>query len=96
MRIFQLFHNRNVVQLDIEILVHALERAPKLDIILQLNGDLLVNQGLEKAVNHVSLLLYSIYTKQGLRRGRVLVYLKNSIVGSRTSGEPGFQVEMCW
>ena len=49
MRVLHLFHHRNVVQLDVEVLVHALQRAAHRDIVLELDGDLMVHQCLEEA-----------------------------------------------
>lgn len=39
----------NVVKFDIEILIDRLEGAPNANIVLELNGDRLVGQSLEKA-----------------------------------------------
>lgn len=50
MGIFQLVDHGNVVKLDVEILVYALERAAQLDVVLEFDGDLVVDEGLEEAV----------------------------------------------
>lgn len=47
--ILDLLVNRDVVQLDVEVLIDALEGAGDLDIVLELDGDRLVNQGFEEA-----------------------------------------------
>jgi hypothetical protein len=52
MWVFQLFHDRDVVQLDVEVLVDALQRAAHRDIVLELDGDFMVHQRLEKAAGH--------------------------------------------
>jgi hypothetical protein len=49
MWVLHLFHDRNIVQLDIEVLVHALQRAAHRDVVLELDGDLMVHQCLEEA-----------------------------------------------
>lgn len=58
-RILELVDDLDVVELDVEILVHALERAAQLDVVLELHRDLVVNQRLEKAVR-VSLSVHII------------------------------------
>lgn len=45
----QLLVDRDVVELDVEVLVHRLERARHLDVVLELDGDGLVDEGLEEA-----------------------------------------------
>lgn len=49
MWIFQLFEYRDVVELDVEILVYAFECASYRDVVLQFDGHLVVDQSLEKA-----------------------------------------------
>lgn len=49
-RVLHLLHNRDIVQLDVEVLVHALQRAAHRDVILELDGDLVVHQRLEETV----------------------------------------------
>ena len=48
MRVFELFYNRNVVEFDIEKLVNGLESSSYRDIVLELNRDLMIYEGLEK------------------------------------------------
>lgn len=48
MRILQLFYDGDVVELNVEVLVDALQRAAELDIVLKLYGDLMVNERLEE------------------------------------------------
>lgn len=50
MGVLHLLDHRDVVQLDVEVLVHALQRAAHGDVILELDGDLVVHQSLEEAV----------------------------------------------
>jgi hypothetical protein len=54
MRILELIHNRNILQLDVQVLVHALELAADLDVVLELDRDLVVDEGLEEAGKSVS------------------------------------------
>ena len=49
MWVLHLFYDRNVVQLDVEVLVDALQRAAHRDVVLELDGDLMVHQCLEEA-----------------------------------------------
>lgn len=48
--VLKLLVDRDVVELDVEVLVDRLERARHLDVILELDGDGLVDEGLEEAV----------------------------------------------
>lgn len=48
MRVFQLLDHCNVVQLDVQILVHALQCAADGDVIFELNRDFVVDQRLEE------------------------------------------------
>lgn len=62
-RVLDLLHDRDVIELDIEVLVDALEGAADLNIVLELDGDRGVDQGLEEAgeqVSHVPAALCSI------------------------------------
>lgn len=49
MRILELVEDGNVVELDVEVLVDALEDAADLDVVLELDCDLLVDEGFEEA-----------------------------------------------
>lgn len=46
----QLLVDRDVVELDVEVLVDGFERARHLDVVLELDGDGLVDEGLEEAL----------------------------------------------
>lgn len=48
-RVLDLLHDLDVVKLDVEVLIHALEGSLELDVVLELHGDLVVDEGLEKA-----------------------------------------------
>jgi hypothetical protein len=50
MRVLELFHDGNIVELDVEILVDAFESSANLNIVLQLDGDLMINERLEEAM----------------------------------------------
>jgi hypothetical protein len=54
MRVLDLLDDADVLQLDVEILVYALERAEDLDVVLELDRDLVVDEGLEKTGRRVS------------------------------------------
>lgn len=47
--VLELLDYRDIIKLDVEILVDALEGAPQLDVVLELDGDLVVDEGLEEA-----------------------------------------------
>lgn len=48
-RILELFDDLDVVELDVEELVDALEHAPDLDVVLELDRDLVVDEGFKEA-----------------------------------------------
>lgn len=48
-RVFDFFVNTDVVQLDVEVLVDALEGPHDFDVVFQLDSDLLVDEGFEEA-----------------------------------------------
>lgn len=50
MRVFDLLDNLDVVELDIEVLVNALEGSLELNVVLELDGDLVVDEGLEETM----------------------------------------------
>jgi len=50
MGVLDVVDDRDVIQLDVEVLVHALERAADLDIVLELDRHDRVDERLEKAV----------------------------------------------
>lgn len=49
MRVLELLDNLNVVELDVEVLIHALEGSLELNIVLELHGDLVVDESLKEA-----------------------------------------------
>lgn len=49
MRVLDLVDDGDVVELDVEVLVDALERAADLDVVLELDGDRRVDERLEEA-----------------------------------------------
>lgn len=51
MRVLQLLHNTNIIQLNIQILIDTLQRAPNLDVVLELDCDFMVDEGLEEATD---------------------------------------------
>jgi hypothetical protein len=50
MRILQFLDNLNVIQLDVQVLVHAFQDALELNVIFELHGDLVVDERLEEAI----------------------------------------------
>jgi hypothetical protein len=50
MWIFKLIEHLDVLQLNIEILVYTFERPADRNIVLELDGDFVVDEGLEEAV----------------------------------------------
>lgn len=49
MRVLDLVDDGDIVELDVEVLVDALERAADLDVVLELDGDRRVDERLEEA-----------------------------------------------
>lgn len=49
MWVFHRLGDFDIVQLDVEVLVHTLERASNGDVILQLHSDLVIDERLEEA-----------------------------------------------
>lgn len=74
MRVSQLVHHRDVIQLNVQVLVHALQGAAYGYIVLELNGDFGIDQRLEEAALTVS--LGAIVLK------RQIAYLKNSMLAT--------------
>ena len=55
MRVLDLLNDLNVVQLDVKVLVNALQRPANLNVVLKFHRNLMVDEGLEKAGTvHVS------------------------------------------
>ena len=50
MRIFDLFYHCDIIKLDVKVLVHRLQRPTDLDIVLELNGDFMVDQSLKETI----------------------------------------------
>ena len=48
MGILELINHLNVIEFDVEILIHALQDALELNVIFQLNGDLVIDEGFEE------------------------------------------------
>lgn len=49
MWVFDFLHHCDIIQLDVQVLIHALQRAADRDIILELDGDFVVDQRFEEA-----------------------------------------------
>ena len=49
MWILELVHHRDIVQLDIQVLIHALQRSADGDVIFQFDGDFVVDESFEEA-----------------------------------------------
>jgi len=49
--IFQLLDDGDVLELDVEVLVDALEDAADLNVVLELDCDLMVDEGFEEAID---------------------------------------------
>ena len=56
MWVLELLNNADIIQLDVQVLVNALQCAADLDIVLKLDGDLMVDEGLEEAGLSMSVL----------------------------------------
>lgn len=62
--ILELLEHLDVVELDVEVLIDALEDAADLDVVLELDRDLVVDEGLEEAVVCVRVSLGSRRTEE--------------------------------
>lgn len=49
MRILELLDDLNVIELNVEVLIDALEDALELDVVFELDGDFVVDEGFEEA-----------------------------------------------
>ena len=47
-RVLELLQDLDIIELDVEVLVDALQGPPDLNVILELDGDLVVDEGLEE------------------------------------------------
>jgi hypothetical protein len=74
MGVFDLLDNLDVIELDVEVLVNALEGSLDLNVVLELDGDLMVNEGLEKTMRLLS--VHEWYDRISMR----YAYLKKSMV----------------
>lgn len=80
MRVLDLLDDGDVVELDVEVLVHALEGAAELDVVLELDGHLMVDEGLKEAREAVSRCPYIQTSSKILRKGAErCAHLKNSM-----------------
>ena len=50
MRIFELFHHLYIIELDVEVLVDRFQGSTDLYVVLELDGDFVVDQCLEEAI----------------------------------------------
>ena len=51
MRVLQLLYHRDIVELDVEVLVDRFQGSADLDVVLELDGDLMVDKSLEEAIH---------------------------------------------
>lgn len=49
MWVLDLLHHADILELDVQVLVDRLQHSADLDVVLELDGDLVVHQGLEEA-----------------------------------------------
>ena len=54
MRIFDLIHHFNIIELDVQELIDGFEGAADGDVILELDRDLMVDEGFEEAIGVIS------------------------------------------
>lgn len=53
MGVLELFYHRDIIKLDVEVLIHAFQCPAELDVVLELYSDLMVYKSLEEATWHV-------------------------------------------
>ena len=73
MGILQLLHHRDVIELDIEVLVDRFQGPTYLDVVLELDGDFMVDQRLEEAARRQTLAL--VKRTRGAERGRGVIWI---------------------
>lgn len=54
MRILELLYYLDVIELDVEVLVHAFQNALELDVVFELYGDFMVDERLEETTANES------------------------------------------
>lgn len=69
MRVFDVVQDTNVVQLDVQVLVHTLESSPDRDVILEFDGHLMIDQRLEEAVMDQYGLVFAVDWHKSRRPG---------------------------
>ena len=87
MRVFDFLGDLDVVELDVQELVHGFQGSSDQDVVLELDGHFVIDQGLEEAS-----IVVSIY---GLPEGPLVawsggVYLKNSMIALKAFLLVGF------
>jgi hypothetical protein len=50
MRIFDLLYHSDIIELDVKILIHRLQRSADLDVVFELNGYFMVDQSLKETI----------------------------------------------
>lgn len=50
MWVLKILHYRDIIELDVEILIHGFQGPPDLDVVLELDSDFMVDQRLEEAI----------------------------------------------
>jgi len=72
MRPPHLVHRLGVVQLDVQVLVHALECTANLDFVFELDGDFVLDEGFEETGRGalVSAVVFLVRARGGLFLGR--------------------------
>lgn len=90
MRVLCQVQHLDVVELDVEVLIDRLQDSTDADVILELDGDGLVGEGLEEAVKGaVSAQIVDIALRNGLG-----LYLKKSMMAEVSPGRCGWRSEM--
>ena len=73
MWVFDVLHDCDIVQLDVQVLIHALQCSSDGYVVLQFDGDLMIDERLEKAVADEISKVHCIIAR------RFQTYLKNSM-----------------
>jgi hypothetical protein len=53
MRVFHLLNHRDVLKLNVQVLIHALKRSADRDVVFELDRDLVVDESLEEAMMRI-------------------------------------------
>lgn len=69
MWVLQLFYHGDVIEFDVEVLIDRFQGSTDLDVVLELDGNLVVHQSLEEAIRPQRVSIGAILTDSESSRG---------------------------